>query len=89
MEKTSFKRFKFSLNMEREIKKEYSNGDLTIVWKPQKCIRAGICVKTLPKVYNPNAKPWIAIENASSEALKAQVSKCPSGALTYYLNTNS
>jgi predicted GNAT family acetyltransferase/uncharacterized Fe-S cluster protein YjdI len=64
------------------IKKEYSNGEVTIVWKPEKCIHAGVCVKTLPKVYNPKEKPWIKPENASSEELIAQVSKCPSGALS-------
>ncbi|ETN96009.1 (4Fe-4S)-binding protein [Zhouia amylolytica] len=69
-----------------EIVKEYSNGELTIVWKPKKCIHSGICVKTLPMVYNPDKKPWIEIENATTEQLKDQVSKCPSGALSYYMS---
>ncbi len=72
--------------MEKEIKKEYTNGELTIVWKPKMCIHAGVCVKTLPKVYNPKAKPWLAIENATTNELKAQILKCPSGALSYYMN---
>lgn len=63
--------------------KEYVNGDLTVVWKPAKCIHSAICVKTLPKVYDPNAKPWIKPENATIEELKAQIEQCPSGALTY------
>jgi hypothetical protein len=62
--------------------KEYSNGDVTILWKPEKCIHSGICVKTLPSVYNPKERPWIKPENASSEELIKQVSKCPSGALS-------
>ncbi len=66
--------------------KEYSNGELTVVWEPQKCIHSGICVKTLPQVYNPNERPWIKVENASTEELKAQVNRCPSGALSYYMN---
>ena len=69
--------------MEREIIKEYSHGDLTVVWKPKKCIHSEICVKTLPEVYDPNGKPWIKAENASVDALKSQINKCPSGALTY------
>lgn len=73
--------------MADEITKKYSNGEITIVWNPEKCIHSGVCVRTLPQVYNPKAKPWITIENASSEELKAQVSKCPSGALSYYLNS--
>lgn len=69
-----------------EIVKEYTNGELTVVWKPKTCIHAGICVKTLPNVYKPNEKPWITAENASTQELKDQISKCPSGALSYYMN---
>ncbi len=72
--------------MDKDIKKEYSNGELTIVWKPKTCIHAAECVKALPQVYNPNKKPWIAIENATTEELKSQIAKCPSGALGYYMN---
>lgn len=71
--------------MEKEILKEYSNGELTVVWKPQKCVHAGECVKALPEVYNPKEKPWIKAENASTQALKDQIAKCPSGALSYYM----
>ena len=72
--------------MQKEIKKEYTNGELTVVWQPSKCIHAGICVQTLPEVYDPKAKPWINAENASTESLKDQIGKCPSGALSYYMN---
>ena len=72
--------------MEKEIIKEYSNGELTVVWKPKKCIHAGECTKALPKVYNPNDKPWIKVENATTQELKDQVMKCPSGALSYFMN---
>ncbi len=70
----------------KEIVKEYSNGELTVVWKPEKCIHSGICVKTLPKVYHPKEKPWIKLEMASTSELKSQINKCPSGALSFYLN---
>ena len=62
--------------------KEYTNGEIGILWKKDKCIHSGICVKTLPKVYNPNERPWIKPENASTAELIEQVSKCPSGALS-------
>ncbi len=68
------------------IKKEYSNGELTVVWEPAKCIHSEICVKTLPQVYDPKAKPWINVANASTEELKAQIKQCPSGALSFYMN---
>ena len=63
--------------------KEYSNGEIIIKWQPKLCQHAGICVKTLPQVYRPKESPWITIENASTEELKDQVDRCPSGALTY------
>tara|TARA_R110002072_G_scaffold39108_3_gene112621 strand:+ start:239 stop:448 length:210 start_codon:yes stop_codon:yes gene_type:complete len=64
----------------------YSNGEITIKWQPKVCQHAAVCVKTLPHVYNPKASPWIAIENASSEELKKQISQCPSGALSFTIN---
>lgn len=64
------------------MKKEYSNGEITIVWQPGLCTHSGVCVRTLPKVYNPKVKPWITIENATTQELKDQVRKCPSGALS-------
>lgn len=71
--------------MKKEIVKKYSNDDLTIVWKPEMCIHAGECVKALPQVYNPKERAWIKIENATTDELKKQVMKCPSGALSYYM----
>lgn len=62
--------------------KAYTNGEVTIVWSPAKCIHSGICVKMLPNVYDPKGSPWVKPENATTEELIAQVSKCPSGALT-------
>ncbi len=62
--------------------REYSNGEVTVLWKQELCIHSGICVKTLPKVYNPKERPWIKPKNASSKELIDQVAKCPSGALS-------
>ncbi len=72
--------------MASDIKKEYSNGEITIVWKPEKCIHAGICVQKLPNVYDPKEKPWITPKNANTETLIKQIKQCPSGALSYYKN---
>jgi len=64
----------------------YTNGEITIMWKPEKCQHAGICVKMLPEVYNPKDRPWVKPENASTQQLIEQINKCPSGALTYRMN---
>lgn len=68
--------------------RKYSNGEITIVWKADLCTHAGICWKTLPEVYRPAERPWVKIENASTEELKEQIDKCPSGALSYYENSD-
>lgn len=68
------------------VKKEYTNGEMTIIWQPDICIHSGICVQTLPQVYKPKERPWIQIENATTNELIAQIKKCPSGALSYRLN---
>ncbi|HHX31665.1 MAG TPA: (4Fe-4S)-binding protein [Bacteroidales bacterium] len=62
--------------------KEYTNGEITIVWKPNLCTHSGVCVRTLPNVYKPGERPWIRMEHASSQELVDQVAKCPSGALS-------
>lgn len=71
-----------------DIKKEYSNGELTVVWKPGLCFHAKECVKGLPGVFNPKLKPWIKPEAATTDALIETIDKCPSGALSYYKNND-
>ncbi len=73
------------MSTDREIIKQYKNEDLTVFWKPKKCIHAAECVSRLPKVYHPEEKPWIKIENATTAALMEQIDACPSGALSYAL----
>ena len=63
--------------------KEYTNGELTGQWNPEKCIHARECVKGLPKVFSHESKPWINMGGASSEEIMTVVDRCPSGALTY------
>ncbi len=65
-----------------EIIKEYTNGEVTVVWQPKKCIHSAICKNGLFEVFNPKARPWINIQGAESERISAQVRKCPSGALS-------
>lgn len=68
--------------MDKNITKEYSNGEVTIVWQAAKCTHSGNCVKNLPQVFKPREQPWIRPENASTEQIVSTVKKCPSGALS-------
>ncbi|OYU96483.1 MAG: (4Fe-4S)-binding protein [Bacteroidetes bacterium B1(2017)] len=62
--------------------KEYTNGEVTVVWQNGKCTHSANCVKNLSKVFQPKEQPWIKLENASNEEILATVAKCPSGALS-------
>jgi uncharacterized Fe-S cluster protein YjdI len=70
------------MESKREITKHYSNGEVSVVWKPKLCIHAGECFLGLPEVFDPNRVPWINPMAATTDELKKQVAKCPSGALS-------
>ena len=57
----------------KDITKKYSNGEVTVVWKPNQCIHSTNCFHGLGEVFNPSIE---------------QIKKCPSGALSYYMNTD-
>jgi Iron-binding zinc finger CDGSH type/Divergent 4Fe-4S mono-cluster len=40
----------------------------------------------LVEVFNPRAKPWVKMNGAGTGRIIEQVRKCPSGALSYFLN---
>ena len=65
---------------------KYSNGEITVVWKPGICQHSTICWKGLIEVFDPRKRPWINMDGATTERIIEQVKKCPSGALSYFLN---
>lgn len=69
--------------------KTYTNGEVTVVWKPGLCIHSTVCWKAatgLPEVFDPRKRPWINIEGATTFRIVNQVNKCPSGALSFFYN---
>ena len=67
-------------------KKEYTNGEITIVWEPDKCFHSGNCVRGLPEVFKPKERPWINMDSSNTNSIIETVKSCPSGALTFYRN---
>ena len=65
---------------------QYSNGEMTIVWEPGLCIHSGNCARGLPEVFKPRERPWISPEASVTGKIIEQVKKCPSGALSYFMN---
>jgi len=66
---------------------KYTNGEVTIVWKPDTCIHSTLCWKGLRDVFDPTRRPWIKPEASATDKIIAQVRHCPSGALSYFMNT--
>lgn len=72
----------------KEITKHYTNGEVTIVWKPGMCTHSRKCFTGLPDVFHPQTLPWITPEGSNTEKIVEQVKKCPSGALSYFMNNS-
>lgn len=73
----------------KDITKHYTNGEVTIVWQPALCIHSKICwdaVTGLPEVFHPATRPWITPGDVPSARIIEHVQKCPSGALSFFMN---
>lgn len=66
--------------------RSYTNGEITVFWKPELCWHAAECVTNLPSVFNISRRPWVEITAAPSDEIVRVVSLCPSGALSYEWN---
>ncbi len=65
--------------------RRYSNGEVTVLWKPELCQHSKRCWTELRAVFDPQKRPWIDVQAAGTAEIMAQVRRCPSGALSYEL----
>jgi uncharacterized Fe-S cluster protein YjdI len=73
----------------KDLTKKYTNGEITVVWKPALCVHSGLCFRGLGSVFNPRARPWVTPEGGTTEQIAEQVKKCPSGALSSFMNAEA
>jgi uncharacterized Fe-S cluster protein YjdI len=69
-----------------ELKKHYSNEDITVIWKPAVCQHSTKCWKASFAIFNPKRRPWIDVTAGTTDEIIKIVNNCPSGALYYEKN---
>lgn len=64
-------------------KREYKRSDnaLTVYWNSDLCHHCGNCFIKLTEVFQPDQRPWIKVDAASSEKIAEVVKQCPSKAI--------
>jgi uncharacterized Fe-S cluster protein YjdI len=68
---------------ERGPTRTYVGDAIEVHWEPRLCIHVRNCVRDLPNVFVPEARPWVAVDAADADAIAAAVEHCPTGALHY------
>ena len=62
---------------------EYASEDIEVQYDVVRCIHAAECVRGLPRVFNPNHRPWIDPDEAAADTIAEVVMRCPTGALHF------
>ncbi len=63
--------------------RDYSNDEITVHWRADKCVHATICYTRLRSVFDPSRRPWIRIDKGTTNEIIDIVDQCPTDALTY------
>jgi uncharacterized Fe-S cluster protein YjdI len=63
-------------------KREYTKDGLTVLWDSEKCEHCEACWRGLPSVFDPQSRPWVNMNGATTEEIRKQVELCPPQALS-------
>ena len=65
------------------VEREYRTDQIVVYWEPKLCIHTANCIRGLPAVFNPSARPWIAVDAATADQIAEVIQTCPTGALHF------
>lgn len=67
----------------RDPRRTYATDAIEVRWEPRLCIHTGNCVRGLPQVFDPERRPWVAVDAADAGEIARTIETCPTGALRY------
>jgi uncharacterized Fe-S cluster protein YjdI len=65
------------------VERDYDREGIRVHWEPGLCIHVANCIRGLPRVFDPNARPWVDASAADADEIAGVVATCPTGALSF------
>lgn len=65
----------------------YETPQVRVTFDPNICRHSGVCLRTLPAVFDVSRPRWVRPELADAQDVMEAVARCPSGALKSQLVT--
>ncbi len=62
---------------------QYEGESIEVSYDARRCIHAAECVRGLPGVFDPSARPWVSPDGATADEIAGVIERCPTGALYY------
>lgn len=69
--------------------RKYRNKEITVYWKPSACIHASYCYRELIEVFDPSRRPWVDLNESTTERIIEVVNLCPTEALSWKWNEDA
>lgn len=63
--------------------RSYEGDGVRVLWDATLCTHTAECIRALPHVFNPAARPWVDVTAASADEIVDAIERCPTGALAY------